>query len=139
VSDLLREEARRIEESYEFNDGGRGKVARPSVIEKAQAEARERLSQLARLGDRLAALGPQRRQSPPPLEPGRFCDPARVQMPFSERSGHDGDLLFAFCSFCVYSLCQDRTCLMGTHGHVPSDFRILVVGAVCFVAATLGC
>lgn len=57
VRDLLRDEARRIEESYDFMIVVAEKARDAAVVAKAQEEARERLSQLARLGDRLAAVG----------------------------------------------------------------------------------
>lgn len=57
VRDLLRDEARRVEESYEFMMAVAEKARDGAVVARAQAEAHARLSQLARLGDRLATLG----------------------------------------------------------------------------------
>ncbi|MDX9859920.1 MAG: ferritin family protein [Rhodospirillales bacterium] len=57
VRDLLRDEAHRVEKSYEFMIAVAEKSRDPEVVGDAQEDARERLSQLARLGDRLAAVG----------------------------------------------------------------------------------
>lgn len=58
VREVLREETRRVETSYDFMMAVAEKSSDEAVIGKAQVEAREKLSQLARLSDRLAALGP---------------------------------------------------------------------------------
>jgi rubrerythrin len=58
VRELLRDEARRVEASYEFMMAVAEQARDEALVSRAQAEAHEKLSQLARLGDRLAALGP---------------------------------------------------------------------------------
>ncbi|WP_316976641.1 ferritin-like domain-containing protein [Shumkonia mesophila] len=54
---LVQDEARRVEASYDFMMAVAEKAGDETLVARAQAEAREKLSQLARLGDRLAALG----------------------------------------------------------------------------------
>ncbi len=56
LHDLLRDEARWAEASYDFMMTVVEKAGDEALVGKAQAEAREKLSQLARLSDRLAAL-----------------------------------------------------------------------------------
>lgn len=58
VRDILRDEARRVEASYDFMMAVAEKASDGAMVDKAQTEAREKLSQLARLADRLSALGP---------------------------------------------------------------------------------
>jgi len=65
LREALRDEARRAEAAYDFMMAVAEKAGEEALVGKAQAEAREKLSQLARLGDRLAALGA--RPSHPPL------------------------------------------------------------------------
>lgn len=57
MRDILRDEARRAEASYDFMMAVAEKAGDEVMVGKAQVEAREKLSQLARLSDRLSALG----------------------------------------------------------------------------------
>jgi rubrerythrin len=57
LREVLRDEARRTEASYDFMMAVAEKAGDEALVARAQSEAREKLSQLARLGDRMAALG----------------------------------------------------------------------------------